>query len=570
MLFTSMFHLFYSKLKVDVHFIPIISFSSIIILLFFAGILNILFVTTFLLNSVLLVYLLHIVKTKRWNRDFLTVGFFFTAILLVVFAALFKGTILTAYDDFSHWGLMAREIIQNDQLPNFETPFLMFKSYPPGSALFLYYISKIMGYSEGILFFGQAILLLSGILPFFALVKGNKRFKYTLIIISTLFLFTVNNHLFMLSVDTLLTVLSIGAAVLLVHLYSSNELYKTPILLTPILSTIMIIKNSGILFVLISLFIYMVLSHKADTFRQLNKLKSLVLLSPFLISFLWGKHVDMVYANGLTSKHSFSVDNYRNVFGDKSIGDLKMILGGLAERMVNVSARDVKIFLAILVTFLLIHHYKRISKASTTAFSIELKLIALSLALYLVYQVSLGGMYVFSMPTNEALNLAGFRRYNMTIISYIYGMLLIHILQTPFQTNGLYSRFIYGYLIVLVSAFIFTPEINNITRFTSNRIQNEEIRSEILAAKGQQYIPANADIFLYYSDTTNISNKVDYLRYVARFDFGTRNFTLINSSSVQTVINTETDYYIIFVDQDEIYHELSSRATLDNRILYVN
>lgn len=571
LVFISLFHLFYYKLKIDVHFIPIISFSGVISILFFAGLLNIMYVVTFIINSLLLFYLIHILIRKRLNTQFVTVGFFFFVFMILFFAVIYRGTMLTWYDDFSHWGLMAREIINNDQLPNFETPVIHFPSYPPGSALFLYYISKIMGYSEGVLFFSQSILLVSGILPLFALVKNNKLFKYTIIVLSTVLLLTANNHIFMLTVDTMLSVLSIAVLVILSYLQNNNELDRAPILITPILWVLIILKNSGVFFVFISLFLFIYLSYSEKENKLLNRPKSLILLSPFILSFLWGKHVALVYTNALDTKHSFSVSNYRNVFGEKNPNEIRDILSMLTERMTNISNSDVQVFSGVLITFFVIYIYKRMNQAKPLTLNHELKLLLFSLLLYILYQASLGGMYIFSMPISEASRLAGYIRYNYTIVLYIYGVLLVYILRKDYYKQTWLSNLLKSYLILVVFSFILAPDNNNLSRFMGQSNEDKHLRSELLEAKGDQNIPPNKKVYIYYSDKKRVNDEDGYLRYVARYDFTTNNVSIIDASSIDSVIANQNDYYIIFVDQDNIYNDIFEKANvIEDRIIYIN
>jgi len=84
--------------------------------------------------------------------------------ILVVCALLFWIRMHNAayhnWDEFSHWGVVTKEILRLDGLPISSSP-LMFLSYPPGAALFQYYFALFAGYSEGLTIFAQAIVTLS-------------------------------------------------------------------------------------------------------------------------------------------------------------------------------------------------------------------------------------------------------------------------------------------------------------------------------------------------------------------------------------------------------------------------
>ena len=61
--------------------------------------------------------------------------------LCALAAVLLRGHFLYSYDDFSHWGLAARVLLSEDRLPLPEDG-MMFPSYPPGTACFLYFCGE--------------------------------------------------------------------------------------------------------------------------------------------------------------------------------------------------------------------------------------------------------------------------------------------------------------------------------------------------------------------------------------------------------------------------------------------
>ena len=80
--------------------------------------------------------------------------------LCALAAVLLRGHFLYSYDDFSHWGLAARVLLSEDRLPLPEDG-MMFPSYPPGTACFLYFCGKAAGDAGETLLLSQAVMLLS-------------------------------------------------------------------------------------------------------------------------------------------------------------------------------------------------------------------------------------------------------------------------------------------------------------------------------------------------------------------------------------------------------------------------
>ncbi|WP_061249393.1 hypothetical protein [Leptospira alstonii] len=74
--------------------------------------------------------------------------------------ALFEG-----FDEFTHWGFAAREMFFQDSFTTADSALLL-KSYPPGTALFQYWLTKSIGWSEGNAYWAQSLLILSGAVVF--------------------------------------------------------------------------------------------------------------------------------------------------------------------------------------------------------------------------------------------------------------------------------------------------------------------------------------------------------------------------------------------------------------------
>ena len=53
------------------------------------------------------------------------------------------------WDEFSHWGFFTKELVSTNALINSESA-LACKNYPPGAPVFHYFITSIVGYSEGL------------------------------------------------------------------------------------------------------------------------------------------------------------------------------------------------------------------------------------------------------------------------------------------------------------------------------------------------------------------------------------------------------------------------------------
>lgn len=68
------------------------------------------------------------------------------------------------WDEFSHWGSIIKAIYGANTF-HFEVNPLYFQDYPPGTALFSYFVLKLLGYSEGNAYFSYSLILLAFSLP---------------------------------------------------------------------------------------------------------------------------------------------------------------------------------------------------------------------------------------------------------------------------------------------------------------------------------------------------------------------------------------------------------------------
>jgi hypothetical protein len=72
------------------------------------------------------------------------------------------------WDEFSHWGTVIRMVFTANTF-HFDPNPLYFQDYPPGMALFAFFILTILGYSEGGAYFAYALVLLAHCIPLWRL-----------------------------------------------------------------------------------------------------------------------------------------------------------------------------------------------------------------------------------------------------------------------------------------------------------------------------------------------------------------------------------------------------------------
>ena len=416
-----MWELLRRKTKIDICFFPSLTIALQISFFFAAGILNLLKEAAAVLWILGVgVLCVAIVRDRgiAFLKNYLNVGYIFCAVTMVAMLIYVKGKVFVRYDNFSHWALVVKRMLETNRYPNFEDAIITFQEYPLGSATYIYFFSKIVNMGEHIQMLAQVYMMTACIMPVFCFAKKNKAAALAVGLSFTNFFFVYNITVTNLLVDTLLPIVGM-CALLYVRMYCDGETKdRTALCLSAAyLTQIIQIKNSGIYFVLIAVIWILWKGYK----RKDWKARAVAVCLPFCSLFLWQKHCRYVFANAAVSKHAMTADNYRSVFGSKSAEEIKAICAAILK--LSVTYKDVWITFGILLlagvlTALLCREHRRL----------WVRALLLCAAMYVSYQLGMLGMYLFSMPGEEAASLAGSDRYVKTIlIALLYIALLLFV-----------------------------------------------------------------------------------------------------------------------------------------------
>ena len=243
--------------KIHVYFLPSLTIAFQTVLLFFAGLLN------FLPEMVLFLYLMgffglgcYLYKDRNFSlfKTYMKTGFVFLAIVSGIMLIFLRGKVFASYDNFSHWALVVREMLETNRFPNFTDTIITFTEYPLGSSSYIYYFSKLISPSESIQMMAQVYMMLSCIIPLFVFAKKNVLAATAVILAATNFFFVYNIRTTELLVDTLLPLVGMcGLLFAYFACWKSDEKINYFYAALYVVQLIQI-KNSGIFFaVLISI-----------------------------------------------------------------------------------------------------------------------------------------------------------------------------------------------------------------------------------------------------------------------------------------------------------------------------
>ena len=561
------------RLKMKSEFLPVTVLTGIGIMMFIAGLLNIMPETVKLLTAFSLGSLVYVFWKKKSFENIFSNGMIFFLLGSVYLAFFLSNMPLEYYDDFSHWGLIVKEMLWTDRLPNFSSNTILFQSYPPGTAVLLYFIGKILGDTEGIMLFGQGMLYLSCITPMFALLRKRKFLGWLLVVPVTLYFLTGNLGIVALSVDTALSLLGIAGTAILIYFYREKCLVDAILPLMLITTYVNVVKNSGIMFVVILVGLYFALILKERVVKSSTAIGGMVIMvTPLLFKFLWDKHVKLVFADGSSTKHAMSVENYKNVFGEKPTESVFQITKDLLWSSVNIQSTEIKIFVIILVTVGLILILKKMNVVAGIKEAVvlprrkECGLLFFMIGIYIAYQLGLWATYVFSMPLAEAVVLASYNRYNTTIIMYLLGVALIYFLveldqmeQKPVALKA--ATVGISFVLVLVPVFLANEVVQNLF---VKKDYTGSYKTHLHSIVQENQLTGESAYILYVGDYVGTGYSQDYLYYLSSYELQTRNVSVMHAETINDLGELTGPFkFIVLRDDPKVSNKLKQYGIID-------
>lgn len=337
-------------------------------------------------------------------REPTTVVLGVTAVLVAV---LVHGRVFTHYDNFSHWAMVWRVMLDHDVLPGPDNDVVTFTTYPLGGASFAYLVSRLVGSAEWVAMWGHSLFLAACALPVASAAGTRRVLGVVLYVIGTLALITHITRPSSLLVDSL--VAGLGAALLMLLLMEREALLAQPWVFGVVSAALVTVKSSGLFFVAVGtvLAVLLLVQHRASIHRRDWCLWIMSVGLPWATWWVWGLHVSETFPDAEAAKHSVSLDRFGSVLGEKTYEDVRTILGDLLLATVTDWTLLLLIVGVLAAGVLLVRD--RVLAARD-----QRRILLTILVTAVLWEVSLGLMYLFSMPLGEALQLAGFARYQGT------------------------------------------------------------------------------------------------------------------------------------------------------------
>lgn len=563
----------FRKGRIHPGFIPLFLFSCITSLVFIAGVFHVMpqMVSVLFYSGLLLfvVYTFLLVRTKNHLNKLIvpaTVSFVFFSILIVY---QLQGVFYIHYDNFNHWSLIVKEMFRIDGLPDSSTS-IQFRNYPPGSAVFIYFIGKITFYSEEMTLIAQGFLLTACFAVLLVFCHWKKPAHILLSLISCFVLIVIiKGNIYNLLVDTLLGL--VATSITLIAYYYKNDWKKCVLTTAPILILLLLIKDSGKIFFFINvaiilLFVYRGLLKNNSNPQTKRKAISITLvftvLFPLFTVFLWSYHINNAYPENPyeTNKFAITLDRFKTI--DKTEDVINQIGPELLAKSTDISSSNVQsiVLINIAAIILLIWSFLKYKKLPRNLVST----IIFSNIFYVTYILLLYLMYLYLMPANEAAYEAGFGRYQSTAVIYIIGILMT---TTILEWSKLISHYKNSLLhlsslLCLVTLFLY-PFHDHISSIINKPDIENSIRFDILKSKSiVRSTGTKHSTILYYSP--NSKDDHGYLRVMLNYENISRNYHIVTnletSALEKNLINLmrQSDVMVV-IDSDKNYATFTTK-----------
>jgi hypothetical protein len=446
------------KCVIKLNHLPIISISTIVIITYIGALTGYLATSTGFIYitglSSMTLSIINSVKRKRVEKIlFNYVNVIFITLALILFGY-FDNSAFFTWDEFSHWGLVVKDMYITDSLALPDSA-VIYTSYPPGLTLFQYIFGKYSGgFNEGLVFSATSVFVISGLISAIPIV-GRSHVKSRACFASLVLIFMMEplfDWQFSLA-DHVLGV-TFGAAAIIgmdqKEYFSQRMLWSVPLLMLLVL-----LKPTGIIFSFAALGIslitnliinrYFVTSHTvSEVLRNNNIIKYNLFVSLVAIGLTylsWQIYVDTIF--GGMGRHIPSFSDILHSIQADNIDKEIIILNVFA----NFIARQSFAFIIVLSIVTYVAHKSYLIKhGSRNDRIVKSSLIA---AFYFAYLLILLLFYLYS--SNEAGH--SLNRYTK---SYLLGVIMIYIFYS-FRDYNIYKKHInYSTILMLTGVALWT------------------------------------------------------------------------------------------------------------------
>lgn len=343
-------------------------------------------------------------------------------ILYGIMAILLIGFISIVWDDFSHWLLTVKNMVLFNELSNNSKSTILFKTYPPATAIIQYFYNFVGGigfrslnleYNSQLITNYFVMILLLSIVNMIQLSKKTKIILYpVLFLIPAIF----NTEIYVsLYVDVILSIMGVYLIIFYEYI-KKQKINKRFEFIDMAFATLFLslIKSTGtaiIVFYLIYIVIDLILTKK---YKFNLKVIITILISLLLGKKSWGYYLSRTKADIIWETGKITLGNVLKVFDGKGQQYQYETINNFFKAILKqgIGIFPYTVFFIIMIGLLI---YLYIRKKDNE----RLKLLIYNILIIVIYPISLLLMYIFIFSPAEAINLASFSRYLSTIVIFL-------------------------------------------------------------------------------------------------------------------------------------------------------
>lgn len=360
-------------------------------------------------------------------KEFRTPGFAFLALFALFVAAQVHDDPLSHNDDFNHWAVIARNMLLRDTFPDASVTAIDFSSYPPGTAVFIYFVNRMTfgSYCEGRLIFSQNLMVLLFLASLFAPMRrreeegrADRAALFCMLCACALLIFLYEFRALIVDVVNG----AVGFAAIAGVLHMKDEPKKAALYATPVTCVGLLVKYSNIYYFAATAVALLWVCARARRRGEKTYLGTMLLGGAFCLVMVatWFVHVRLAFG-GVADTHSMNVGRILDVLRGWSEEDIRTIARVCLYMATSLKKSSVLLtaFMNVAAIGLAVYNKWAFGRSPRRI----LQCVVLADLCYIGYQLMLFAAYLLSFPRDEALRGASYGRYNMSVMIWVIGFL---------------------------------------------------------------------------------------------------------------------------------------------------
>ena len=406
---------------------------------------------------------LYMIKSIYFERDkikayFLVPGLLVYFVLFVWLWYINRARVFSSWDEFSHWGLVVKNMDFFDWFGNHPDSSVSFRGYPPAMALWQYFIGKLYGgFAESHVYQATGWFIAALCMPTISRLKWKDTLKAIFIVCFLLAVPMIFNasYIVLLYVDVILGILM--GYVLYCGFYAEKKDCFYWINIVAVLCILSLAKASGYFLALATAVILIANEWINEEGRRnlkenINLLMCLVI--PTASKLSWSFYLSQTETREAWDTSSMTLKSIINLFAGKREAyqsqTIFNFLNALGEKDFNSYTFNMHYMSWLVVCIILFYVLIKISKSKKQVLIYAVG----SLIGLLIYTAGLMFLYIFTYSEYEAVNLASFQRYLSTYFVAM-GYFIAGVLFTELHRKATFEKT--GLLLAGGILFLFLP-----------------------------------------------------------------------------------------------------------------